>query len=176
MGTASIRRELLQFTQLYSVGDNYGIAALTAEISGDGFVENDLPQGEYGNGLTGRRSRADLIGFTQYSSGYSYSSGGSTMISGSQDTTASSGVVVLYGAGQTGGNIASNAPAGFSPLVDPTDPVYQAELLVADGTFAPGTPPSWASGSNDSANVFVSNTSAVTEAANIVLETQTLTG
>jgi hypothetical protein len=158
-----------------STGNNAGIAGIGVGISGDGFsVDNVLPQGAYGNGLTGIHRIADAVGFTQYNSGYSYSVSGSTIVGGSQDTTATSGVALVDGVGQMAGSLPGSVPPGLHSLVDPTSPEFEPELLVATGTYTAGSPPTL-EGGNSSANVFVSSGSSTTEAANVVLVTETLT-
>jgi hypothetical protein len=84
-------------------------------------------------------------------------------------------VILVYGLGQTAGNLANDAAPGSTGANGPvTQASYGAVLEVANGTFT-GLAPSFASPSNDTANDFVNTSGDSTEAASLAFSTVTLT-
>jgi hypothetical protein len=84
------------------------------------------------------------------------------------------GVVLVYGFGQTAGNLANEAAPGSTGAVGSvTQAVYKAALEIAKGTFG-GLAPSFSNLSNDTANDFINNTGASTEPTSLAFSTTTL--
>jgi hypothetical protein len=127
-----------------SVGDNNGISGLAADIAGFATLNNVAPKGSFNDDVDGD---TDPIGFTLGRTGKN-----STPVGGAQDTANSASapqVVYVYGFGQTGGNLKSDAPTtsanvngdsdGFAPTPGagfvPTTGIYTSKIEVASGTY-----------------------------------------
>lgn len=138
---------------------NSGIASFGVALAGTTSITNVSPMSNYfksgsppsfrSAGFTLLRSADDVI-----------------PLSGSQDTTGTT-AVIIYGFGQTSGNLATATPSGFADLGG-TQEAYNATLLLATGTYTVGAPPSFIMGSTATlSNVFDNNTSTNTHAATV---------
>jgi hypothetical protein len=146
-----------------SLGDNYGIAGLDAEITGlspADFFEDDLPYGIFPAGKLNSAKDATVV------AGFNTEGPPSFPIGGVQDLAGvgmPQGVVLIYAVGQTSENLVDivEAATGVHPIMP--DVIYQGDpdilgvpLLVADGTFSPGENLAFTA-DNQSALVFTEN-------------------
>jgi hypothetical protein len=147
---------------------NTGLASYNLSLANGTTINNFSPRGLYDNGTS--TTTDDQIGFTLLRSGANTSP-----ITGSQDTIDyPNGVVLVYGFGQTAGNLANNEPGGSTGSDgNPTQASYKAVLEIAKGTFS-GLAPSFSNQANDTANDFVNNSGASTEPTSLAFSTNTL--
>ena len=147
---------------------NAGLASYNFGLANTTALTNFSPKGSYDDG-TGHSSD-DSIGFTTLRSGSN-----SSPVTGSQDTIDyPSGVILVYGFGQTSGTLASHAaPGSTGNDGSVTQNSYGAPLEIAKGTFS-GLAPSFTNTANDTANDFINSSGAATEAATLAFTTNTL--
>lgn len=92
----------------------------------------------------------------------------------SQDTVAYSAggkVILVYGFGQSAGNLATAAaPGSTGPVGTITQAVYAAPLDLLQGTFTAAAP-TFTSEASDTGNIFLTNSSYGTQAAALVFST-----
>lgn len=148
-----------------SSGDNLGLAAYAAYITGMTTVEADSPYGVY----KAKTSPLANVGWTG-SNGATINgspSGLAGKITATQDTTDSPTGYLVMGFGQADGTI-NTVPTGYKAYADTQDTLnpddvgaYYAKFLIADGTYTAGTYPAWATNVADApgANVFTLGTS-----------------
>jgi len=150
---------------------NGGLAAYGVNLTqatGTKTINNFSPNGLYDDG-TGNTTY-DEIGFTTQRET-------TPVIAGSQDTVSfSSGgnVILVYGMGQTAGNLATDAAPGSTGVVlGPTQASYGANLLLIKGTFAGGAV-AFGATSLDGASVFDANSGYAVELPTLAFNTVTL--
>ncbi|NQU75600.1 MAG: hypothetical protein HQ546_04695 [Planctomycetes bacterium] len=134
-----------QITADVSQGDNAGLAAYGMDVVGFSTMTNLGPMVD---GLAGPT-------YTPWKNGFSMamirSAANFSPLGGSQDTI-TEGAVMVYGFGQTAGDL--TPPGGWSPGPAYTEvqPIYGASLVLASGTYPIGAAPSW--GQSAVGNVF----------------------
>jgi len=150
--------------------NNGGLASYQVCVSGYQSITNYAPQGIYDDGTGG--GGMDQIGFTLLRT-----SDNTSPATGSQDTVhAADGnidVILVYGFGQTAGNLNTLKNANSTSTYDTAQVVYGAPLELLKGTFSSGTP-SFTSQASDTGNVFVTNSGYATEAPILAFNTVTL--
>lgn len=112
-------------------GDNYGIASFQIRLS----------DGTY----TGITNYSPRVLFFQDGDDYSPWAGFSTLrsagnvnpINGSQDTLNPAGAIMVYGIGQTAGNLHDINPGGYDEI-SAVQMAYDADVILVKGTTAPG--------------------------------------
>jgi hypothetical protein len=120
-----------------------------------------------------RKGKVQNIGFTANAS-----SANAANVTGSQDTigfSQGSDIVLVYGMGQTAGNLANDASVPNFVLTS-TQAVYGAPVELAQGTFA-GLAPAFTSTVTATGNYFDNNSGAnsyFTDAATLAFNTNTL--
>lgn len=142
-----------------SQGDNAGLVTYGVPLLGGiTGVDHLSPLAQFGSGTAG----SGPVGFSEFRS-----PDNATTLSGGQKVTppASATPLILYQMGQLSGNF--NTVANFGVFGTVEQPVYNAPLLLATGTYS-GTQPSFDLNSNDLvANVFVNNSGLATMAATV---------
>jgi hypothetical protein len=145
---------------------NKGLASYQFTLTGQTVVSNFAPKGQYDDG-TGLGTTVD-VGFTTLRT-----TTGNPVTGGQNTVTAGSPLV--FGFGQTAGNLQNAVPGSTGPNGTPTQGTYAAQLLLAKGTFsgtALGFDPNPA---GDTATVFIDNSAAhPVSFAGIQLATQDL--
>lgn len=123
-----------QITADVSSGDNAGLATYGLEVVGFSTMSH---LGPIVDGLSGPTYTPWKKGFTMFRS-----ADNSSPLGAGQDTI-TEGAVMAYGFGQTAGDL--TPPAGWSvgPTPIQVQPVYDATLVLATGTFPVGVNPSW---------------------------------
>lgn len=152
--------------------NNGGIASFDVHLGGAATITNYSPMGDYDDG-TGTDA-SDELGFAD---SLLRTANNNTPVTASQDTVsyATGGPVILvYGFGQTAGNLASDAKAGSTGAAgSTTQAVYGAPLEVIRGTFT-GSAPTFTSTVVDTGNVFVTHSGYGTEAPTLAFSTVTI--
>jgi hypothetical protein len=153
---------------IYAGGGGGGIASFSVDVTDWTTITNLSPMGIYDDGL-GDGSTVQ-IGFTSSrSSNGSLSQNPSDLqvdpITGAQDIGASgNGAALVYGFGQTAGDLDNFAPPGSTGSTQVVQKNYDNQILIAEGTYFgiveidPG---------NTSETIFVSKGSTATEPATL---------
>jgi hypothetical protein len=145
---------------------NKGLASYQFTLTGQTVVSNFAPKGQYDDG-SGLGSNVD-VGFTTLRTTTA------NPVTGGQNTV-TAGSPLVFGFGQTAGNLQDAVPGSTGPNGTPTQGTYAAQLLLAKGTFsgtALGFDPNPA---GDTATVFIDNSAAhPVSFAGIQLATQDL--
>jgi hypothetical protein len=169
-----------------SAGDNGGIASYEVNFTGATTIGSASKTGSpYGYYDDGTNSQNDVeIGFSALRKSSTAGGINTPNLTGAQDTVGANGVpyVAVYGAGQSSGNLASLQPnnsTGLDSTMAHSTQTYNAEMLLATGTYTPGTAPAFVlntDGTQNSqgANVWVNSSGTSLEAPTIDLVTQTL--
>jgi fibronectin-binding autotransporter adhesin len=160
----------LGFFAVYAVDTtadgNKGLASYQFTLTGQTVVSNFAPKGQYDDG-SGLGSNVD-VGFTTLRTTTA------NPVTGGQNTV-TAGSPLVFGFGQTAGNLQDAVPGSTGPNGTPTQGTYAAQLLLAKGTFsgtALGFDPNPA---GDTATVFIDNSAAhPVSFAGIQLATQDL--
>lgn len=143
-----------------SAGDNFGLASILVDISGETTVTNRLPSATYSD------SNGDINGGNGIPSGFTFARSGISVtdfIGGGVDSSVTMTYFVM-GFGQTGGNLGVIPPTlDTKSSVQPaasfagTSGVYWAPLVVATGTFTDA--PVWGGGST--ASIYTQDVSGI---------------
>ena len=142
----------------------FGIASFGIDLANTTTIENMSPKSMYYDFAA---SFFD-VGFVALRSAANF-----TPIAGSQDTVSATPNpdILIYGFGQSGGDLDLQPPrpAGHSTVGLPVQPIYDAHLLLAQGTYTGVKPSFVAASANTLANVWNTDDGATTEAAQIEL-------
>jgi len=153
---------------VYASDSNYngGLASFEVNVDGYATINNVAPE------ATDFSGTYSPVGFNEYRAT-------TPSPEGSQDTidalNGQTSVLMVYGIGQTAGNLASVLASGGGAIaiIASTQPVYGAPVELITGTFSSGMP-SLTNTAKDIGNVFVTNSGANTEAATLAFNTVTL--
>lgn len=151
--------------------DNGGLASYSVDVGGGvATITNDSPKGNYDDG-TGQGTD-DEMGFTLVRS-----ANDTTPVTALQDTfgySNGSEVILIYGFGQTAGNLAADAPHGSTGAQgSTTQAVYGAPLELIQGTFV-GSAPTFVNTGADTGNVFLTHSGYNTEPPTLAFNSVTV--
>ncbi|MGD9645601.1 MAG: PEP-CTERM sorting domain-containing protein [Pirellulales bacterium] len=147
-----------------STGDNGGLVSFGVPLTGNiTAIDNKAPFGQFGNGPAG----SGAIGFADFRSADG-TPGGPTTLAGSQVTVPTPTPLIVYGFGQTAGNLSSIASFGI--FGNQEQLVYGAPLLLATGSYT-GAAPGFNTSSLDLyANVFTNTQATSAFGAQVLTE------
>ncbi len=165
-GTGAVTPNAFAVYASDSLGDNFGLASFGVDLSGTSTVSNQSPRQNYTDGES-----VITAGFTLLRS----SNTNNSDPAGSQDTITPQNAVIVYGFGQTSGNLSTLTPSGFSNTAPATRVSYTgAPLLLATGTYADASLLGFTPSSVTTfANVFNTSNGTTTVAASVATQVVT---